>query len=96
MTFAQYAQQGFGELTIVATLSIALIIVSERYGRVDGSAGKIKALTIALVLAVLIILGSAFRRVLLYEAAYGYTVSRLYAQVYMVVLAMVLFALAYG
>lgn len=96
MTFAEYAQRGFGELTIVATLSIALIIVSERYGRVDGSAGRIKGITLALVLAVLIILGSAFRRVLLYEAAYGYTVSRLYAQVYMIVLAIALFALAYG
>jgi hypothetical protein len=96
MTFAEYAQRGFGELTIVATLSIALIIVSERYGRVDGSAGRIKGLTLALILAVLIILGSAFRRVLLYEAAYGYTVSRLYAQVYMIVLAIALFALAYG
>jgi hypothetical protein len=96
MTFAEYAQRGFGELTTVATLSIALVIVSERYGRVDGDAGRIKAITLALVFAVLIILGSAFRRVLLYEAAYGYTVSRLYAQAYMIVLAIVLFALVYG
>jgi len=96
MTFAEYAQRGFGELTIVATLSIALVIVSERYGRADGNAGRLKAITLALVFAVLIILGSAFRRVLLYEAAYGYTVSRLYAQVYMIVLAIVLFALVYG
>ena len=62
----------------------------------DRPAGRIKAITLALILAVLIILGSAFRRVLLYEAAYGYTVARLYAQVYMIVLAVVLFALAYG
>jgi hypothetical protein len=33
-----------------------------------------------------LLLVSAFRRVLLYEAAYGFTVSRLYAQVYMVVM----------
>jgi hypothetical protein len=43
---------------------------------------------------VLIILVSAFNRVLLYEAAYGFTVARLYAQFYMVVLAFALFALA--
>jgi hypothetical protein len=51
-------------------------------------------LTIALLLAVLMILVSAFNRVLLYEAAFGFTVSRLYAQVYMIVVAFALFALA--
>ena len=96
MTFAEYARRGFGELTIVATLSIVLILVSERYGRVDGHARALKALTIALLLAVIIILASAFYRVLLYEAAYGFTVSRLYAQTYMIVLAAALLALAMG
>ena len=41
-------------------------------------------------------LASAFHRVSLYEAAYGYTVSRLYAQVYMLVLGVALIALAAG
>jgi hypothetical protein len=49
-----------------------------------------------LLLAVVIILASAFHRVSLYEAAYGYTVSRLYAQVYMVVLVAALIALTVG
>jgi hypothetical protein len=96
MSFAEYAQRGFGELTIVATLSIVLILVSERYGRVNGHTRALKALTIALLLAVIIILASAFHRVLLYEAAYGFTVSRLYAQTYMIVLAVALLALATG
>ncbi len=96
MTFAEYARQGFGELTVVATCSIALILVSERYGRVNGQAGKARALTVALLLAVLIMLASAFRRVSLYEAAYGFTVPRLYAQVYMIVVAVALLALASG
>lgn len=94
LTLAEYAQQGFGELTIVATFSIILIIVSEQYGRVNGHGNLLRALTIALLLAVLIILVSAFNRVLLYEASFGFTVSRLYAQVYMIVLAFALFALA--
>ena len=96
MTFAEYAQRGFGELTIVATLSIVLILVSERYGRVNGYIRALKALTIGLLLAVIIILASAFHRVLLYEAAYGFTVSRLYAQTYMIVLAVALLVLATG
>lgn len=94
LTFAEYAQQGFGELSIVATFSIILILVSERYGKVNGHGKRLRTLTIALLLAVLILLISAFNRVLLYEAAFGFTVSRLYAQVYMIVLAFALFALA--
>jgi len=96
MTFAEYARRGFGELTIVATLSIVLILVSEHYGRVNGHARALKGLTMTLLLAVIIILASAFYRVLLYETAYGFTVSRLYAQTYMVVLAAALLALAMG
>jgi len=94
LTFAEYAQQGFGELSIVATFSIILILVSERYGRVNGHGQRLRALTLALLVAVVILLISAFNRVLLYEAAFGFTVSRLYAQVYMIVLAFALFALA--
>lgn len=96
MTFAEYARKGFGELTVVATCSVILILVSERYGKVNGHAGKVRALTIALLLAVLILLASAFHRVSLYEAAYGFTVARLYAQVYMTVLGAALLALAEG
>jgi hypothetical protein len=96
MTFADYARQGFGELAFVATLSALLILLSERYGTTNGHTRTLKALTIALLGGVLIILGSAFRRVLLYEDAYGYTVARLYAQVYMIVLAIALVALAAG
>jgi hypothetical protein len=61
---------------------------------VNGHGAKLRALTIALLLAVLILLISAFNRVVLYEAAFGFTVSRLYAQAYMIVLAFALFALA--
>jgi hypothetical protein len=96
ITFAEYARRGFGELTIVATCSVILILVSERYGRTNGNGGRLMALTIALLVAVLIILVSAFHRVSLYEEAYGYTITRLYAQVYMLVLAIALIALAAG
>ena len=52
-------------------------------------------MTIALIVAVLFLLGSAFNRVLLYEQAYGFTTARLYAQSYMVVVTIVLLALAW-
>jgi hypothetical protein len=60
----------------------------------DSRQGIIRALTWLLIVAVLFLLASAFRRVLLYEAAYGFTTARLYAQVFMVVVASALAALA--
>jgi len=95
MSFAEYAQRGFGELTVVATLSVLLIVLTERYGQLNGHAKKLRFITLALLLAVAIMLASAFHRVQLYEAAYGYTVSRLYAQAYMLVLAVGLAALTF-
>ncbi len=83
MTFAEYARRGFGELTIVASASAVLIVVSERNGNDDGRERTLRLLTFAVIAAVLLLLGSAFRRVWLYEAAYGFTTARLYAQVYM-------------
>ncbi|HUQ20693.1 MAG TPA: DUF4173 domain-containing protein [Gemmatimonadaceae bacterium] len=95
-SFAEYAKRGFGEITVVATLSGILILLTEKFGRLDANARSIKGLTGALLVAVLILLVSAFRRVVLYEDAYGFTVARLYAQVYMIVLAVALGWLAVG
>jgi len=83
ITFAEYARRGFAELSIVASASALLIVVSERYGNDDGRARALRLLTFAVIAAVLLLLGSAFRRVWLYEGAYGFTTARLYAQVYM-------------
>lgn len=88
MTFAEYARRGFGELSIVASVSALLIVVSERHGNDDGRERTLRVLTFAVIAAVLLLLGSAFRRVWLYEAAYGFTTARLYAQVYMCAVAL--------
>jgi hypothetical protein len=85
MTFADYARRGFGELTIVATVSVGLILVSERFGQANGRLGQIRSATFAVLIAVLLLLFSAFNRVLLYEQAYGFTTARLYAQAYMLI-----------
>jgi hypothetical protein len=94
MTFAEYARRGFAEITVVASATVLLIVVAERYGSVDTRRGLIRSLTLVVVLAVLFLLGSAFHRVLLYEEAYGFTTARLYAQAYMIVVAVSLFALS--
>jgi hypothetical protein len=85
MTFAEYARRGFGELTIVASASAVLIVLSERYGQRGAHERILRLLALALITAVLLLLGSAFHRVQLYEAAYGFTTARLYAQAYMTV-----------
>ena len=87
MTFAEYARRGFGELTIVASASAVLIILAERYGQRGAHERILRLLAFALITAVLLLLGSAFYRVRLYEAAYGFTTARLYARAYMTVVA---------
>ncbi len=94
VTFAEYARSGFGELSVVASASALLIVVSERYGQNDQRARALRLLTFAVIAAVLLLLGSAFRRVWLYEDAYGFTTARLYAQVYMCAVAVGLLLLA--
>lgn len=83
VSFAEYARRGFGELTIVASASVLIIVASERYGNDDGRERALRRLTFAVIAAVFLLLGSAFRRVWLYEEAYGFTTARLYAQAYM-------------
>ncbi len=98
ITFAEYARRGFGELSIAATIVGAIILVLEYARPVDASERDRKILTrleLALLLALELILLSAFRRVVLYEQAFGFTTARLFAQTYMVVMALALLALAF-
>lgn len=93
MTFADYARRGFGELSVVASFTAVIIIVTERYGRSDGRQGHLMVITLSVIVAVFLLLASAFHRVTLYEQAYGYTTARLYAQAYMIIVAISLVAL---
>ncbi len=93
VTFAEYARRGFAELTVVASASALLIVGCERYGN-DNRQRTLRFVTFAVIVAVLLLLASAFRRVLLYETAYGFTTMRLYAQVYMCAVAAALLMLA--
>ncbi len=84
LTYAEYARQGFGELCAVAVISFFLIRSIER-GTRDAGGGhdaSFRLLSATLVLQLLIILVSAHRRLALYEAAYGFTLTRLHAHVF--------------
>ena len=84
-TYAQYARRGFFELLTVAILSVGLIVglnwitrrSSKRQIKLFNGLGS---LTIAFVLILLL---SAWRRMALYEAAFGYTFLRLIVYVFM-------------
>ena len=90
VTFAEYARRGFAELTIVTTLSILLMIALD-HGVARGLRGRHARIVEVLLLGELaLLLVSAFRRLLLYEGAYGFTTARLYGQVYMIWLVVVL------
>jgi hypothetical protein len=95
-TFAEYARRGFAQLSVAVTLVGGLVLVLEatRAPALDhGQRRLLVRLEAALLIALELMLLSAFRRVVLYEQAYGYTTMRVFAQGYMLVVALSLVAL---
>lgn len=84
MTYAEYARRGFGELCAVAIITFLLIRSIERGTRDDdgGHDASFRLLAATLVLQLMVVLASAHRRLELYEAAYGFTLWRLYAHAF--------------
>ncbi len=91
-TFAEYARRGFFELLTVAILTMLLVLglnwLSHRASK--RQIRLFNVLSSALVGLVLVMLVSAWRRMALYEAAYGYTELRLMVYVCMAWLALTL------
>jgi len=91
-TYAEYARRGFGELVFVAVLVLALTLLLNAITRRD-TARQTTAFNLAatLLLALTaVLLASAFKRLWLYELAYGFTRMRVYPHVFMVWLAALL------
>ena len=85
-TFAEYARKGFSELVIVAVIS--LLIMQGLNSIAKRQEGKqtivFTSLSVGLVALVCVILISAFQRLQLYEAAYGFSRLRTYTHVFMI------------
>ncbi len=83
-TYAEYARRGFGELVVVALISLGLILVLHTLSRRETPARQrgFTALSALLVVLVLVILASAWQRLSLYEQAYGFTRLRTYAHLF--------------
>lgn len=78
-TYAEYARRGFNELVGVAVLSLGLYLMLDAVARRgDARQERIFRAAAALLLGlVLVILGSALMRLMLYQQAYGFTRLRL-------------------
>lgn len=87
-TYAAYARKGFFELIVVAVVSFVLLWGSDKFvAKTDGRNGLLfKVLSSALIIEVMLVMGSAFRRLVLYEEAYGFTTLRFYSHAFIVFL----------
>ena len=95
-TYAEYARRGFGELVVVALLSLllflALSLVTRRESRLPRSVFSGLGLVLVGLLGVMLV--AAFQRLLLYETAYGFSRMRTYPHIFMLWLGVLLLATA--
>lgn len=93
-TYSEYARRGFGELVAVAFFSLLLILglgaVTKR--ETESQRKTFSGLSIGIVALVLVMLVSAYRRLVLYETAYGFSELRTYTHVFMIWLGLLLVA----
>jgi hypothetical protein len=81
LTYAEYARQGFVELIVTAVLTLAVAALAGRHAaRVNLTQRRaLVILTGVLFALTLVVLASALRRLGLYEEAFGFTRTRLFA-----------------
>ena len=93
-TYSEYARKGFGELVMVALFSLLLLLglgaISRR--ETENQRRTFSSLGVGLVGLVIVMLIAAFQRLVLYEAAYGFSRLRTYTHVFMIWLGLLLVA----
>lgn len=94
LTYSEYARRGFFELLFVSLIVLVVILALEHFTKREAPGQRIafiigSSLMIGLTV---IMLGSAYYRMQLYELAYGFTRLRVYPHVFMVWLALLLIA----
>jgi len=96
-TYAEYARKGFFELIAVAVVSFLLLWFAEKSSQrlAARHPRPFQWLSAALIVQVLVIMVSAFKRLALYENAYGFTDLRFYSHVAIIWLAVVFCFLLY-
>jgi hypothetical protein len=90
-TYAEYARKGFFELLAVALVAFGMAwVLDKTTARSDrGHSLAFRILSSALIVQVGLVMVSAFKRLYLYEQAFGFTTLRLYSHVFVVFLAII-------
>jgi hypothetical protein len=93
-TYSEYARKGFGELVTVAFFSLLLLLGLGAITRreTENQRRTFSILGITLVGLLIVMLITAFQRLVLYEAAYGFSRLRTYTHVFMIWLGVLLVA----
>jgi hypothetical protein len=96
-TYAEYARKGFFELITVAVITFVVVwAVEKMLQRQDARQSKqFRWLSVALIAQVMVVMVSAFKRLTLYESAYGFTSLRFYSHLAIVWLALIFCFLLY-
>jgi hypothetical protein len=96
-TFSEYARKGFGELVAVAFFSLLLLLGLGAITRRENETQRrvFSGLGIALVGLVIVMLISAYQRLVLYEEAYGFSRLRTYTHVFMFWLGLLLITVVF-
>lgn len=91
-TFSEYARRGFGELVTVAVFSLLLFLSLSAVVKRQNQAQRwvFSGLGLGMVALVGVMLFSAFQRLVLYEAAYGFSRLRAYTHIFMIWLGVLL------
>lgn len=93
-TYSEYARKGFGELVTVAFFSLLLLLGLGAITRreTENQRRTFSILGVGLVGLLIVMLIAAFQRLVLYEAAYGFSRLRTYTHVFMIWLGLLLIA----
>jgi hypothetical protein len=93
-TYAEYARRGFGELVAVAFFALLMLLTLSAVTRRDTETQRriFSGLGVTLVALLLVMLVSAFKRLGLYEAAYGFSRVRTYTHVFLIWIGLLLIA----
>ncbi|MDX2009439.1 MAG: DUF4173 domain-containing protein [Myxococcaceae bacterium] len=92
VTYSEYARRGFWELLLVAGIVLMTLLSVPRRAQLGTPAAVValNATATALVVAAVPMLLSAVNRMMLYEAAYGFTRQRLFSQIICVTLGLLM------
>jgi len=96
VTYADYARSGFFQLLWVSGITLVLLVLFSRISNFAERNARRAFMVLALsaIALTLMIDAVAFRRLSLYEEAYGFTMLRLYSHIFAAWLAVVFFTLA--